>query len=165
MFPPKYAKPNGSHHEKVEGVSVNLLAVQWPTQGRSYEKHRGSHSQWETPKPMLSSKWNEPFKVAHQKNPQPPVHAMCWGCMERLNSSTQVVSLSIYGMYGVASDLGLKFHGLQEWPKLPHQTIQPWSASSKKSSSPNGSSHMKKRDVVWQSWFSHCFSWNIQHIK
>ena len=48
---------------------------------------------------------------------------MYWGCMERLNSSTQVVSISIYGMCGAGADIGLKFHGLQEWPKLPHQQI------------------------------------------
>ena len=39
MFPPKYAKPHGSHHRKVEGVSGNLLPIQWPPQGRSDEKH------------------------------------------------------------------------------------------------------------------------------
>ena len=45
MVPPKYAKPNGVHHEKVEGVSGNLLVVKWPPQGRSDDKHRESHPQ------------------------------------------------------------------------------------------------------------------------
>ena len=45
MVPPKYAKPNGSHHEKVEGVSGNLLAIQWPLQGSSDKKHGEPHSQ------------------------------------------------------------------------------------------------------------------------
>ena len=87
------------------------------------------------------------------------------GLHGEISFSTQVVSLSIYGMYGVATDLGMKFHGLQEWPKSLHQKKHPWSAPPKNSSSPNGSSHMKTRDVVWKSWFAHCFSWNMQHMK
>ena len=226
MFPPKYAKPNGSHHEKVEGVSGNLLVVSWHPQGRSDEKHGKSYSQWVTPSPMQSSRWNEPSYVAQKCSHQPLIYAICWGwmesldfpiqvvslsiydkcegitdiglkfhglynwpnpphkmnqpwsassnnafspnissSMERLNSSTQVVSLSIYGMYGAAANLWLKFYGLQEWPKLPHQTNKPWSASSKNSNSLDGSSNMEKRDVVWQSWAAHCFPWNMHHVK
>ena len=45
MVPPKYANPNGSNHEKVEGVSGNLIVVQWPPQGRSDDKNRQSHPQ------------------------------------------------------------------------------------------------------------------------
>ena len=56
MISPKYAKPNGVHHEKVEGVSGNLIVVTWPPQGRSDEKHTESHPQLESPIPMLSSK-------------------------------------------------------------------------------------------------------------
>jgi len=28
-------KPNGSHHERMEGLYGNLLSNQWPPQGRS----------------------------------------------------------------------------------------------------------------------------------
>ena len=44
---------------------------------------------------------------------------MYWGCMERLDFTSHVVSLSIYDMYGATAYLGLKYYGLQEYPKLP----------------------------------------------
>ena len=59
---------------------------------------------------------------------------------------------------GAADDLGMKYYGLQECPKLPHQSNHPWNAPPKNSSSPNGSSTMNTRYVVWQSWFAHFFS-------
>ena len=46
---------------------------------------------------------------------------MCWGLMESLDFDSHGVSLSIFGTHGAAFVLGLKWYGLQEWLKLPHQ--------------------------------------------
>ena len=154
-LPPKYENWNGVHHGKIEGVGGKLLAMLWPPQGRSDYMHGKILILMMVLSSMLSSKWKS----------QPQIYAMCWGWMESWVFDSQDVSLSICGTHGISSVLGLKWYGLQEWPKLPDQIYKPWSASSKKSSSPNSSSDMRERGEAWKSWAAHCFSWNMDHVR